>query len=100
MALVVLVVHEDRPEAVAQADALADALVADGHRVDRSDDPGFVAAGLDDATVADAPKAVATIAIKAVEVAAGFAANDRGNFCGPVTNPDCIVMFAKLFALP
>ena len=50
MALVVLVVHEDRPEAVAQADVLADALVADGHRVDRSDDLGFVAAGLDDAT--------------------------------------------------
>jgi len=50
MALVVLVVHEDRPEAVAQADALAGALMDDGHRVDRSDDPGFAATGLDDAT--------------------------------------------------
>ena len=50
MALVVLVVHEERPEAVAQADALADALVADGHRVDRSDDPGFAGSEMDDAT--------------------------------------------------
>ena len=50
MALVVLVVHEERPEAVAQADALAAALVGDGHRVDRSDDPGFAATGMDDAT--------------------------------------------------
>ena len=50
MALVVLVVHEDRPEAVAQADALADALVADGHRVDRSDGPGFAGSEMDDAT--------------------------------------------------
>ncbi len=50
MALVVLVVHEDRPEAVAQAEALAAALTADGHRVDRSDDPGFAADGLNDAT--------------------------------------------------
>lgn len=50
MALVVLVVHEERPEAVAQADALAVALVGDGHRVARSDDPGFAASGMDDAT--------------------------------------------------
>ena len=33
MALVVLVVHEDRPEAVAQADALAAALIDDSHQV-------------------------------------------------------------------
>ena len=50
MAIVVLVVHEDRPEAVAQADVLAAALVTDGHRVDRSDDPDFVSSGVDDAT--------------------------------------------------
>jgi len=50
MALVVLVVHEDRPEAVAQADALAAALIDDSHQVERSDDPRFVADGLDDAT--------------------------------------------------
>jgi NAD+ kinase len=50
MAVVVLVVHEDRPEAVAQADVLATALVADGHRVDRSDNPDFVSSGVDDAT--------------------------------------------------
>ena len=47
MALVVLVVHEDRPEAVAQADALAAALMDDSHQVERSDDPRFVADGLD-----------------------------------------------------
>ena len=50
MALVVLVVHEDRPEAVAQADALAAALIDDSHQVERSDDPRFAANGLDDAT--------------------------------------------------
>ncbi len=50
MALVVLVVHEERPEAVAQADALAAVLVGDGHQVDRSDDPGFTTTGMDDAT--------------------------------------------------
>ncbi len=50
MALVVLVVHEDRPEAVAQAEALAAALTADGHQVDRSDDPKFTVGGLDEAT--------------------------------------------------
>ncbi len=50
MALVVLVVHEERPEAVAQADALAAVLVGDGHQVNRSDDPGFTTTGMDDAT--------------------------------------------------
>ena len=50
MALVVLVVHEERPEAVAQADALAAVLMGDGHQVNRSDDPGFAATGMDDAT--------------------------------------------------
>jgi hypothetical protein len=48
---------------------------------------------------ADARKGVAAIAIKTAEAAAGFAANDGGG-CGPATNPDCMVMFAKLFALP
>ena len=47
MAFVVLVVHEERPEAVAQADALAAVLVGDGHQVNRSDDPGFTTKGTD-----------------------------------------------------
>ena len=33
MAVVLLVVHEDRPEAVAQADSLAATLTAQGHSV-------------------------------------------------------------------
>ena len=41
MAVVGLVVHEDRPEAVAQADALAAGLADDGHEIVRSDDSGF-----------------------------------------------------------
>ena len=41
MAVVGLVVHEDRPEAVAQADALAIGLTGDGHEVVRSDGSGF-----------------------------------------------------------
>ena len=41
MAVVLLVIHEDRPEAVAQADSLAATLAADGHTVVRSDAPGF-----------------------------------------------------------
>jgi len=41
MAVVGLVVHEDRPEAVAQADALAVGLADDGHEVVRSDGSGF-----------------------------------------------------------
>ena len=83
------------------------ALEAPGHpQVGETVAPGVVV--VDDAkaattgmvATADAPKAVAAIAIKAAEAAAGFAANDRGDFCGPATNPDCMVMFAKLFALP
>lgn len=42
MATVLLVVHEDRPEAVAQADTLAVALEADDHDVSRSDDSRYV----------------------------------------------------------
>ena len=41
MAVVLLVVHEDRPEAVAQADSLAATLTAQGHSVVRSDAAGF-----------------------------------------------------------
>ena len=41
MAVVLLVVHEDRPEAVAQADSLAGTLADGGHRVVRSDAAGF-----------------------------------------------------------
>ena len=41
MAVVGLVIHEDRPEAVAQADALAIGLTGDGHEVVRSDGSGF-----------------------------------------------------------
>jgi len=45
MASVLLVVHEDRLEAVTQADLLATALAGDGHEVARSDDPGFFVGG-------------------------------------------------------
>ena len=41
MSSVLLVVHEDRPEAVAQADLLATSLMDDGHLVTRSDDADF-----------------------------------------------------------
>ena len=41
MAVVGLVVHEDRPEAVAQAEALAVGLADDGHEIVRSDGSGF-----------------------------------------------------------
>lgn len=41
MASVLLVVHEERPEAVAQAESLAGSLAGDGHAVARSDRPDF-----------------------------------------------------------
>ena len=47
MAVVLLVIHEDRPEAVAQADSLAATLAADGHTVVRSDAPGFDGGAVD-----------------------------------------------------
>jgi len=47
--------------------------------VEVADDATAATTGM---AAADAPKAVAAIAIKAVEAAAGFAANDGGNFCG------------------
>ena len=47
MAVVLLVIHEDRPEAVAQADSLAATLAADSHTVVRSDAPGFDGGAVD-----------------------------------------------------
>ena len=47
MAVVLLVIHEDRPEAVAQADFLAATLAADGHTVVRSDAPDFDGGAVD-----------------------------------------------------
>jgi len=48
MAIVGLVVHEDRAAAVEQADVLAGRLVSEGHVVRRSGDDGFGGGGADD----------------------------------------------------
>ena len=47
MAVVLLVIHEDRPKAVAQADSLAATLASAGHTVVRSDAPGFDGGAVD-----------------------------------------------------